>query len=123
MDGASANKSGMKEPVKASPTVAHTLCQFHGVVLWFNDEFKLPLTKDVVYKQALLVAKKFRGNKFARDKLQAVQQTASFKVLPQFLRGPKSFLLPPKTRACGKRIMLARYADLHSSALATVVDL
>jgi len=122
LDGASANKSGMRKSEQLSPTVAHTLCQFHGVSLWFNDVFNLPLVKDVVYKPALLVAKKFRGNKFARDQLQAMQQTASFKVMPQFIRGSKSFLLPPKTRACGKRIMLSRFADLHSSALATTVD-
>ena len=51
---------------------------------------------------ALKVAKKFRGNKPLRGKLQTTQGMPEFKCLPTFLRGPKSYILPPKTRAAGK---------------------
>ena len=122
VDGTAANKAACRRSEAKAPTTAHILCQMHGIALFFGDVYKIPFVRDKIYKPALKVAKKFRGNKFLRDKLQATQRMPEFKSLPAFLRGPKSYVLPPKTRAAGKHSFMERYQTNISAASAVVVN-
>jgi hypothetical protein len=122
VDGTAANKAACRRSETRTPTTAHTLCQMHGVALFFGDVYKIPFVRDKIYKPALKVAKKFRGNKFLRDKLQTTQRLPEFKCLPAFLRGTKSYILPPKTRAAGKHSFMERYQTNISAASAVVVN-